>query len=109
MGKIRSVRKLKEVEYTVYSLQYTVTAVLKAVTSRSCRLTVKNFKCIHKVSKINPADKMSVFPKLGVEFLIKPTTKPRYTILMCEHYSSVLLLVQAVVFAETRTAGTQTF
>jgi hypothetical protein len=52
---------------------------------------------------------MSVFPKLGVEFLIKLTTKPRYTILMCEHYSSVLLFVQAAVFAETRTVGTQTF
>jgi len=46
-----------------------------------------------------------------VECLIKPTTKPRYTILMCVHYeySSVLLLVQAAVFTETRTVGTQTF
>ena len=48
---------------------------------------------------------MSVVPKHGVECLIKPTTKPRYTILMCVRYSSVLLLVQAAVFTETRTVG----
>jgi len=52
---------------------------------------------------------MSVVPKHRVEFLIKPTTKSRYIILMCVHYSSVLLFVQPALFTETRTAGTQIF
>jgi hypothetical protein len=64
-------------------LEYTVIAVLEAVTYRTGSLKVTNYKCISKVSEINPADKMSVVPKHEVEYLIKPTTKPRYIILMC--------------------------
>jgi hypothetical protein len=66
-------------------------------------LKLTNFKCVPKISKINTADKVSAFPKHGVESLIKFVTKPRYIVFTCVSYSSELLFVQSALFTEPHT------